>query len=93
VHGVAPSAPATANYWDIAYSNVEAVYEHGLLSEEQWEFVEAVYDDIERENGQVYDLPEAYEVHMAGKAADSAAVTEQVVELELPGRYGWEYEE
>jgi hypothetical protein len=43
-----------------------------------------------RENGQIYDLPAAYDVHKAGKAADGEAVTEQV--LELPGGYGWEYE-
>lgn len=30
---------------------------------------------------------------MAGKAADSVAVTEQVVELEPPGKCGWEYGE
>jgi hypothetical protein len=51
------------------------------------------YAEINRENGQLYDLPEQYDVHQAGKAADSAAVTEQVLELELPGQPGWQYEE
>ena len=55
--------------------------------------VEAIYADIDRENGQIFDLPEAYDVHQAGKAADGEAVTRQVLELELPGGYGWEYEE
>jgi hydroxylamine dehydrogenase len=81
------------DYWDVAYSNVEAAYEHGLLSEDQWELVEKVYADIDRENGQVYDLPDAYDVHQAGKAADDQAVTDQVLEFDLPGRPGWEYEE
>jgi hypothetical protein len=81
------------DYWDAALSNVEAAYEHGLLSEEQWELVEALYADLDRENGQTFDLPAAYEVHQAGKAADDAAVQEQVGSLELPGRYGWVYEE
>ena len=64
-----------------------------MLSDEQWELVEAIYADIDRENGQIFDLPEAYDVHQAGKAADGEAVTRQVLELELPGGYGWEYEE
>jgi hypothetical protein len=80
------------DYWDVAYSNVEAAYEHGLLSEDQWALVEALYADIDRENGQIHDLPEQYDIHMAGKAADGEAVTEQVTELELPGRPGWQYE-
>lgn len=48
---------------------------------------------VSRENGQIYDLPEAYDIHQAGKAADSEAVIKQVLELEMPGGYGWEYEE
>ena len=79
------------DYWDIAYSNVKAAYEHGLLSDEQWELVEALYADIDRENGQIFDLPDLYDVHKAGKATDGEAATEQVLELELPGRTGWEY--
>jgi hypothetical protein len=51
------------------------------------------YAEINRENGQIYDLPEQYDVHLAGKAANGAAVTEQVLELELPGQPGWQYEE
>jgi hypothetical protein len=81
------------DYWDVAYSNVEAAYEHGLLTEDQWELVEKVYADIDRENGQIFDLPDAYDVHQAGKAADAQAVTDQVIEFDLPGRPGWEYEE
>ena len=81
------------DYWDVAYSNVKAAYDHGLLSEDQWELVEAVYADIDRENGQIFDLPDAYDVHMAGKDADAQAVTDQVLEFDLPGRPGWEYEE
>ena len=52
---------------------------------------EALYADIDRENGQIYALPDLYDVHKAGKASDGAAVTDQVLELELPGRTGWEY--
>ncbi len=80
-------------YWDNAYSNVKAAYEHGLLSDDQWALVEAICADIDRENGHIFDLPEQYDVHLAGKAADGEAVTEQVLELELPGPPGWQYEE
>jgi hypothetical protein len=55
--------------------------------------VEAVYADVDRENGQIFDLPDSYDVHMAGKDADAQAVTDQVLEFDLPGRPGWEYEE
>ena len=79
------------DYWELAEANVKAAYEHGLLSDEQWKLVEALYADVERENGQIYDLPEAYDVHVAGKAADDEAAKTQVLELELPGRSGWEY--
>ena len=44
-------------------------------------------------NGQIFDLPDAYDVHMAGKDADAQAVTDQVTEFDLPGKPGWEYEE
>ena len=43
--------------------------------------------------GAEHGLPDAYEVHMAGKDADAQAVTDQVLEFDLPGRAGWEYEE
>jgi hydroxylamine dehydrogenase len=80
------------DYWDTAYANVKAAYEHGLLSDEQWELVEALYADIDRENGQIFDLPALYDVHKAGKATDDEAVKTQVLELKLPGKAGWEYE-
>jgi len=79
------------DYWETAYANVKAAYEQGLLSDEQWELVEALYADIDRENGQIFDLPALYDVHKAGKVTDDEAVKTQVLELELPGKAGWEY--
>jgi hypothetical protein len=80
------------DYWDNAFANVEAAYEHGLLSDDQWELVEAVCDDTDRQNGDIFDLPALYEIHMEGKAADVQAAQEQVLELELPGPASWQYE-
>ena len=88
---ILPNREGWEDYWDLAKSNVEAAYKHGLLSDEQWEMTEALYADIDRENGQIYALPDLYDVHKAGKAADGAAVKTQVLELELPSKTGWEY--
>ena len=60
-------------------------------AQEYKDAVEALYADIDRENGQIFDLSDLYDVHKAGKATDGEAATEQVLELELPGRTGWEY--
>jgi hypothetical protein len=48
-------------------------------------------EDIDRENGQLFDLPQLYDIHKAGKATDDEAVKTQVLELELPGKTGWQH--
>jgi hypothetical protein len=81
------------DYWDRAFSNVEAAYNQGLLSDKQWELVQELYDNREVENGNVFDLPPDFDVHVAGLAADAEATQSQVIELELPGAPGWQYNE
>ena len=81
------------DYWDLAYANDKAAYEHGLLSDEQWELIEQLFTALEQENGQTFNLPTLYDLHKAGKATDGQAVKTQVLELELPGQAGWEHEE
>jgi hydroxylamine dehydrogenase len=80
-------------YWERAFSNVEAVYNAGLLSDKQWEMAQDMYDNIDQEHGVGYELPQDYAIHTAGLKADADATVEQVVELELPGEAYWQYEE
>jgi hypothetical protein len=77
------------DYWDRVQSNVAAVYDHGLLTDDQWELWQELYANIDRENGQIFALPPDFDLHTAGLAIDSQAVTDQVLELELPGQPGW----
>ena len=80
------------DYWERAYANVEAVYNAGLLSDKQWELVQEMYENREYESGEMFELPEDYQIHAAGLKLDKAATQEQVIDLELPGAPGWVYE-
>lgn len=81
------------DYWDRAYANVEALYQQGVLSDDQWALYEELWENLEVENGQVFPLPPDFQVHMDGLAADNQATTQQVVELELPYGGAWEWAE
>jgi predicted CxxxxCH...CXXCH cytochrome family protein len=81
------------DYWDRAYANVEALYNQGVLSDDQWTLYQELWDNRDVENGQVYPLPPDIEVHLNGLARDNKATTEQVVELELPFGGAWEWAE
>ena len=78
-------------YWQAAYENVEAAYKAGLLSGDQWELYQQLYEDRERENGNTFPLPDLFQIHLDGKAADGAAAQEYGVGLDLPNRGGWNY--
>ncbi len=78
-------------YWEAAYANVEAAYEAGLLSSEQWTLYVQLYENREQENGNTYPLPDLLQVHLDGKAADSAAAAEYGAGLVLPSEDGWNY--
>ena len=78
-------------YWAAAYENVQAAYEAGLLSDEQWALYQRLYENREVENGNTFPLPDLLEVHLAGKAADDAQAAKQGAGLVLPGKRGWLY--
>jgi hypothetical protein len=78
-------------YWQAAYANVQAIYEVGLLSDEQWALYQRLYENREVENGNVFPLPDLFQVHQDGKAADGAAASEYGAGLELPKKGGWNY--
>jgi hypothetical protein len=79
-------------YWTAAEENVRALYDAGLLSDEQWTLCEELYANREFENGNVFELPDLFETHMKGKAADGAAAKEQGAGFKLPHTGGWNYE-
>jgi hypothetical protein len=79
------------DYWDRVFANVEALYNQGVLSDDQWTLYQELWDNRDVENGQVYPLPPDVQVHLDGLAADNEAATEQVVELELPFGGAWEW--
>ena len=81
------------DYWDRARANVEAAHHQGVLSDDQWTLWQKLFDDKERQNGQIFALPPDFEIHKAGLAADKEATTQQVLELELPGGPGWVWDE
>ena len=75
-------------YWEAAYANVRTAYEAGLLSDAQWALYEELYENREVENGNVFPLPELFQVHLDGKAADGAAAGEYgplLEKLKQPG--------
>ena len=78
-------------YWEAAYANVQAIHEIGLLSDEQWELYQQLYENRETENGNVFPLPDLFQVHLDGKAADGAAAAEYGAGLKLPQKGGWNY--
>jgi hydroxylamine dehydrogenase len=78
-------------YWEAAYANVRVAYEAGLLSDEQWGLYQQLYETREVENGNTYPLPELFQVHLDGRAADSAAAAEYGAGLTLPQGGGWRY--
>jgi hypothetical protein len=78
-------------YWEAAYANVRAIYELGILSDEQWSLYERLYENRDVENGNVFPLPGLLQVHLDGKAADGVAASEYGAGLKLPEAGGWRY--
>ena len=78
-------------YWEAAYANARTVYEAGLLSDAQWKLYQQLYENREVENGNVFPLPDLFQVHLDGKATDDAAASEYGAGLKLPEGGGWNY--
>ena len=77
------------DYWERVYANVEAAYEAGLLSDDQWALYEELYADKEKNLGLIYDLP-ALDAEMGERLKkDGEAVAAEAVGLELPGAPIW----
>jgi len=82
------------NYWDKIYKNVQAAFNHGLLSKNQWELYQKIYNDKERELGLIYDLPEIHKKYLDALDRDlKDEVKRQVLDLKLPERSDWELKE
>ena len=79
-------------YWEAARANVQAAYEAGLLSDQQWSAYEQLYENRERENGNTYPLPDLLQVHLDARAVDNEAASQYGAGLVLPRGGGWKYE-
>ena len=79
-------------YWQTAYANVKVLGDAGLLSNDQLDLYERLYENREFENGNTFPLPELIRTHMDGKAADGAAAKKHGAGLKLPRQGGWSYE-
>ncbi|HIQ05812.1 MAG TPA: hypothetical protein EYH31_08985, partial [Anaerolineae bacterium] len=51
-------------YWKGVYANVEAAYNHGLLTDDEWELWKSLYENRDKEDGIIYDLPEMHSTYM-----------------------------
>ncbi|HID62311.1 MAG TPA: cytochrome C [Anaerolineae bacterium] len=78
-------------YWAAIYDNVKAAYEANLLSDDQWELWQELYENREVENGNVFPLPDLHFQHLEGKNVDGAAAKEYGAGLELPGLDPWDH--
>lgn len=81
----------TEDYWQRAYANVEAAWKNNLLSDEQWVLWQSLYEDMDRQNGQIYALPPDIKTHKEGDSVDATATQSQVAEFKLPfgGFWNW----
>ncbi len=78
------------NYWEKIYNNVHAVYEHGIITEVQWNLFIYRYENKDKYMGLIYDYPEIHDEFM--KALDRDLVDEvrrQVLDLKLPSESPW----
>jgi len=78
------------NYWERVYKNVEAAYQKGLLTDDQWTLYNEIYNNREKELGLIYDLPPIHEEYLKVLKRDlKEEVKRQVLELELPSGTYW----
>lgn len=80
------------DYWDRIYANVEAAHGAGLLSDEQWEYWVARFDNRDHYLGTRYKADSIFDFYKARDAVDTKAFTEQAVQLRLPGAPFWKPE-
>jgi len=78
------------DYWERIKSNVEAAYDHGLLSEAQWDLWMERYENRDHYLGLEYkDDPEVnklWDMYKERNDIDTKAFKEQAVGLKLPGK-------
>ncbi len=82
---------ALPDYWERVRANVEAAWMNGVLSDEQWEMWQKLYDNRDRENGQIFALSPDVQTHKDGGKVDGTAVKAQVTEFKLPFGGAWEW--
>jgi hypothetical protein len=78
------------DYWERAKANVEAAYKNNLLSAEQWEMWMKLYNNRDKEDGQVYQLPPDIQAALDGDKRDGIQATNQAAQFKLPFGGVWE---
>lgn len=58
------------NYWSTVFQNVQAAYEKGLLTDDEWALYKKIYDNRENEIGRKYKLPPIHEEYMKNLGID-----------------------
>lgn len=80
---------AYPDYWERIHQNVQAAYEANLLSESQWQYWQARYENRDHYLGTKYEADSLYNVYRRRDSLDTRAFTQQAVELKLPGAPFW----
>ena len=78
------------DYWDRVYKNVEAAYQRGLLSDEQWQIWLDRYENKEYYLGSKFSnspvVDSTFNVYKKRNEYDLKKMKEQVIDLVLPGK-------
>lgn len=74
------------DYWERVYSNVEAAYQKGLLSEQQWNLWLERFQNKDHYLGLKYNVDSTWNIYKQKFDYDLKIMNEQVVNFELPGK-------
>ncbi len=74
------------NYWDKVYDNVKAAYDHGLLTEAQWDLWLERYENKEHYLGTKYNADSTWNYYKERHENDLKEMNEQVIDFVLPSK-------
>ncbi|OPX32070.1 cytochrome C [candidate division KSB1 bacterium 4484_188] len=74
------------DYWERIYQNVEAAYQHGLLSEKQWNLWLKRYKNKDYYLGLKFKADSTWNYYKERNDYDFKKMKEQVIDLILPGK-------
>jgi len=76
------------DYWDRVFANVEAAFNQGLLSKDQWNMWQERYENKEHYLGLKYtaDVDSTWNFYKERHIKDLENMNKQVVDFKLPGK-------